>query len=99
MNEDAVQCYTKILVINGGKESEKFVKNLSNSEDIEEYKDVKAAILKSKINVFYKLWASGETFPDIFHKVNALQSEVDALQSEVDILKEKLDALINKPKP
>ena len=78
-NPEADQIYTKILIINGGKDSEAFVKNLSSNEDIEQYREVKAALLKAKINVFYKLWASGETFSDVLQKLDELTKHNEEL--------------------
>jgi hypothetical protein len=75
-NPRADQLYTKILVLNGGIESENFVKNLSSEEDIERFKEVKAALLKANINVFYKVWASGESFSDLGDKVEFLTEQM-----------------------
>jgi len=75
-NENSTQEFTKILVLNGGSESEAFVKNLSSDDvDIKEYADVKKVLKKAKINVFYQLWASGESFADVTKQCHDLQNE------------------------
>ena len=88
-NPNADQIFTKILVINGGKETEAFVKNLSSNEDIAQYREVKTALLKANINVFYKLWASGETFSDVMQKMDESAKEAAELKTKVkELIKE-----------
>ena len=79
--------FTRILVINGEEESEEFVKSLSFDECKDEYKEVKAAIIDFKINVFYKMWASGEVFTKILLDNEILKSDNAILKSDNAILK------------
>jgi len=85
--KDNMTKITKVLVINGGAKSAAFVENLSSTNDIEEFAEVKAAIIKAKINVFYKLWASGESFSDICDRCDKLEKE----NQELNILCHKLE--------
>ena len=88
-NPNAAQIYTKILVLNGGIESENFVKNLSSDEDIAHFKEVKDIILKANVNVFYKPWASGEVFSDLLYKVELLTEENSLTQKNFELISEE----------
>lgn len=94
--------FTKVLVISGGAKSAAFVKNLSSNEEMEEFAELKAAIIKNKINVFYKFWASTETFFDIHDRCEKLEienQEVKMLCHELEIenqeAKKKLDMIVS----
>jgi len=87
---------TKILVVNGGEESEEFVKSLSSDECKDEYKEAKAAIIYFKINVFYKMWASGEVFSKILQDNEVLKSDNEVLKSDNEVLKSDNEVLRTK---
>ena len=94
-NPEADQIYTKILIMNGGKETEAFIKNLSSNEDIEQYREVKAALLKAKINVFYKLWATGEMFSEVMQQLDELLKHSEERKSEVNALMKDNEKIMN----
>ncbi len=85
---DSNPLFTKILVINGGEDSEDFVKSLSSDDCKDEYKEAKAAIIDSKINVFYKMWASAEAFAKIAKDYETLKNDNVILKEDNAILKE-----------
>ena len=97
-NEKSAVHFTKILVLNGGSDSEAFVNNLSSDEDIKEYADVKKIIREAKINVFYKLWASGESFADVVSKLNILQNENEEIKNENKEIKNENKEIKNENK-
>ena len=97
-NEELAVHFTKILVLNGGSDSEAFVNNLSSDEDIKEYADVKKIIREAKINVFYKLWASGESFADVVSKLDILQNENEEIKNENKEINSKYEELKNENK-
>ena len=96
LNENSTQQFTKILVLNGGSDSEAFVNNLSSDVDIKEYTDVKKAIRRAKINVLHKLWASGETFADIVSKLNNLQNENEEIKNQNEEINNKYEEINSK---
>jgi len=79
--------FTKILVINGGEDSEDFVTSLSSDDCKDEYKEAKAAIIDSKINVFYKVWASAEAFVKISKDFETLKADNETLKADHETLK------------
>jgi len=83
--------FTKILVINGGEDSEDFVKSLSSIDCKDEYKEAKAAIIDSKINVFYKVWASAEAFVKISKDFETLKADHEKLKNDMMLLKKHLN--------
>ena len=85
--------FTKILVINGGEDSEDFVKSLSSIDCKDEYKEAKAAIIDSKINVFYKVWASAEAFVKISKDFETLKADHETLKAEYETLKSEHETL------
>ena len=89
LNNNSTKVFTKILVINGGQESEAFVKSLSSGEDFKEYREVKEFIIKAKINVFHNVWASGEMFSDIISLCNNLTIENKVIKAENLQIKEE----------
>ena len=93
LNPNAIQLYTKILVINGGDESGEFIKSLSSEDCKEEYKEVKATIINAKINVFFKQWASGETFSDVINSYENLETKYENLKNENQQLNAKYEYL------
>ena len=53
------------------------------------YREVKTALLKANINVFYKLWASGETFSDVLQKMDESAKDAAELKTKVkELIKE-----------
>jgi cell division protein FtsB len=92
-NEGANQIYTKILVINGGHESKDFVNNLSSTEEINKYSELKKIIIENKINVFYKIWASSESFSDLISNYDILKEENKVLREENKVLREEIKVL------
>ena len=87
--------FTKILVINGGEDSEDFVKSLSSIDCKDEYKEAKAAIIDSKINVFYKVWASAEAFVKISKVFETLKADHETSKAEHETLKAEHETLKN----
>jgi len=92
---------TKVAVINGGSESEEFVKMLNSPNDppahfSECFRQLKAA----RINVFYKLWTSNESFQDLFHLVKKesedLKIEIEQNKKESEDLKIEMERLHNE---
>jgi len=86
-NKNSTEEFTKILVLNGGSDSEAFINSLSSVEEIGEFAEVKKAIKEAKINVFYKLWASGESFADIIKFYHNLQNENEDIKKQNEGIK------------
>jgi hypothetical protein len=90
---DSNPLFTKILVINGGEDSEDFVKSLSSDDCKDEYKEAKAAIIDFKINVFYKVWASAEAFVKISKDFETLKTDYETLKTDYETLKTEHETL------
>lgn len=57
--------FVKVVVINDGSDSEEFVKSTHLKNPPPEFVKYIEALKRARINIFYKLWASGETFQDL----------------------------------
>jgi hypothetical protein len=82
----------KAVVINGGSDSENFVKSMDLEFPPAEFADYIKVLKKANINVFYKLWASSETFQDLFmenKEIKAENKEISAQLKELNIKFEK----------
>ena len=74
--------FVKVVVINGGKESKEFVKNMNLPNPDPKFNKYIDALKASRINVFYKLWASGETFQDLFLENEHIKTENEQIRTE-----------------
>ena len=102
--------YCKAVVINGGLESKRFLANMRLENPSEEYSECIKILKAARINVFYKSWASGETFQDMFDMNEELSNENNTIKVENQAIKlenqeiklenkkinDKLDILLEK---
>ena len=92
-----LESFTKAIMINGGQESSFFMGNLTSSMDPHDmYKSAIEKLTKCKINVFYKVWASGETMTEMFNENRELKAENRELKAENVRLAEKVENLDHK---
>jgi hypothetical protein len=75
--------FSKVVCINGGKKSEEFVYNMHLENPAEDYVECINLLKTANINVFYKLWASGETFQDIFNENKEIKEENKEIKEEL----------------
>ena len=100
--DDIDSSFVKVVVINGGSESEKFVKSMNLQVPPVEFVEYINLLKENKINVFYKLWASGETFQDILKEnkdIKAENKDIKAenkdIKAEIKDIKELLEKLMS----
>jgi len=87
---DESSIFTKFVVINGGIESEFFMGNLTSSTTPhEKYKDLIKILNDNRINVFYKLWSSGESINDITRNHKDVLKKIELLDEKNKELDEK----------
>jgi len=92
-SDDIGSSIVKAVIINGGSDSEEFVKSMGLQIPPVEFVEYINVLKKAKINVFYKLWASGETFQDLLKEnkeIKAENKEIKAEIKEIKVLLEKL---------
>jgi hypothetical protein len=92
-SEDIGSIFVKVVVVNGGRDSEEFVKSMHLKNPPPEFVKYIEALKRAQINVFYKLWASGETFQDLFTENKAIKAEnqeIKAKNLEIEALLKKL---------
>lgn len=87
--------FVKVVVINGGSESEEFVKSMDLQIPPVEFVEYINLLKKTKINVFYKLWASGETFQDILKENKDIKAENKDIKAKIKNIKELLEKLMS----
>lgn len=80
---------TKLVVINGGLESERFVKDLNAETPPPELVKYVKVLRKAQINVFYKLWTSYESFTDLTTDVKGAKQEAEDVRKELEDVRVK----------
>ena len=91
--------FCKAVVINGGLESKRFLANMRLENPSEEYAQCIKILKAARINVFYKLWASGETFQDLFEQnrdLNIENKEIKLENKEIKLENKKINAKLDK---
>jgi len=82
---------TKVVIINGGKESLNFMHNLSSTNPDIKYIKCIDKLKSNNINVFYKLWSSAETIIDIFNEQKEIRKRQDEIQKDLNESKAELN--------
>jgi cell division protein FtsB len=90
------QSCCRAVVINGGESSKDFIDNMHKEKPDEKYAACITKLKAARVNVFYKFWASGESFADL-QKQNAenkaentkIQAENTKIQAENAEIKAK----------
>jgi len=88
--------FCKAVVINGGKESEDFIANMFLETPKEEYAECIQILKASHINVFSTLWATGESFQEVFDEIEEINEQQWEIKKQQRENKDRLNVLFEK---